>query len=571
MTHRLILLVLLLAASPAWAGEPEKPKLVVFITVDQLRGDYPARFRSRLAPDGGLRWLLERGLWYEDARYRHLTAYTAPGHATLFTGAGPSGHGIVGNNWFDDRTGAAVYCVQDTRHRMLGLLAGARSGTSPRQLQSTTIGDELVAASGGKSRVFSVSIKDRGAILPGGQRGKAFWYSKASGGFHSSSFYYEKLPEWVEAWNKDKGAKTYAGKVWTLSRPEEAYRFEDDRPEEMGYDGMGKTFPHPLPGDAPEVLNSRIRVTPFGDRLTVDFAKTLMTTEKLGAGEATDFLALSLSATDYIGHGFGPDSREMEDQILRLDALLGELICEVEDRLGIGRALYVLTSDHGVAPIPEALRRQAPGPHKAGPDPRFPTVPDYDKPEDEEPCLAGGRHKTPALIAVLEKTLAARFEVEGPLILGMVSCGLYLDEAKVKRLGLKLDAVEDALAEAVEALPGMRAAFTRHDLRAGRAPRNPLGRAASASFHVKRSGHVTLVAKSHWLLYPHWDGMAASHGSTYAYDSHVPIIIAGARGRGRRIARRVAPRDIAPTLARILGVPLPSASSGTVLAEVLER
>ncbi len=259
----------------AEAAGPAEPKLVLQITVDQLRGDLPMRYRDRLG-EGGFRHLLEQGVHYTNAHYRHANTETAVGHATLVTGADPSAHGIVANDWKDPATGAFVYNTEDDRHHVLGQEPKAHQGVSPRNLLASTIGDELILSNTGRSRVFSVSGKDRGAILPGGHAGKAFWYSKSTGKFVTSSYYYDAYPGWVEAWNDAAPAEAYRGKGWELLHDQSSYLAadHDDRPYEAAALGMGRVFPHPYGDD--EYLTMRLGLTPAVDELTLDFVKTLI-------------------------------------------------------------------------------------------------------------------------------------------------------------------------------------------------------------------------------------------------------------------------------------------------------
>ena len=247
---------------------PTPPRLVVLITIDQLRGDLPTRYRERL-PKGGFRYLLEEGVHYSNAHYRHANTETAVGHATLVTGADPSRHGIIGNDWIDPTSGAFVYNTEDDRYQLIGMDPKPHSGVSPRNLLSSTIGDELVLSNAGRSRIFSVSGKDRGAILPGGHAGKAFWYSKSSGEFVTSTYYYPAYPEWVTAWNAASLADRYRGKTWELLQPLESYFAKDldDRPYEADFGDLGRTFPHHY-GDN-KYTTLVVGITPAIDELTL--------------------------------------------------------------------------------------------------------------------------------------------------------------------------------------------------------------------------------------------------------------------------------------------------------------
>ena len=328
-------LLLIFGTSRAQRNDSAKPKLVLQITVDQLRGDLPTRYLDRLGK-GGFRYLLEQGTHYTNAHYRHANTETAVGHATLFTGADPARHGLVGNNWIDQSTGELVYNTEDDRHHLIGKSPKPHKGVSPRNLLASTIGDELVVANAGRSRVFSVSVKDRGAIIPGGHAGKAFWYSKSSGKFVTSTYYYDEYPQWVNKWNEAKPADQYRGKAWKLLHDRSTYLAGkmDDRVYEASLPPLGRTFPHQY-GDN-KYLYLILSLTPVGDELTLDFAKTLIENEKVGQGDYVDFMAVSFSSTDYVGHMFGPSSLESEDNVLRLDRVLAELFEFVDKKSWFG-------------------------------------------------------------------------------------------------------------------------------------------------------------------------------------------------------------------------------------------
>jgi len=297
----LVLATCIVTACADLAARSERvaPKLVVQITVDQLRGDMPASVKERL-PEGGLRYLFEQGIHFQNAHYRHANTETAVGHATLFTGALPAQHGIVANDWIDRATQAFVYNTEDYAHFILGSKPMPHQGVSPKNLLVPTIGDQLVSA--GLGRVFSVSGKDRGAILPGGHQGIAFWYSKSRGQFVTSSYYYQSYPQWVQAWNQKSLSDHFQGKQWALSREGGEYRklAEDDRPFEAVLVGFGRTFSHDY-GNS-KYVSLLVGLSPPIDELTIDFAMTMMDNESIGQGAGTDMLAISLSATDYVGH-----------------------------------------------------------------------------------------------------------------------------------------------------------------------------------------------------------------------------------------------------------------------------
>jgi predicted AlkP superfamily pyrophosphatase or phosphodiesterase len=532
-------------------GRSREPKLVVQITVDQLRGDLPMRYRDRLGPDG-FRYLLEQGVHYVNAHHRHANTETAVGHATLVTGADPSAHGIVSNDWVNTATGSFVYNTEDDRHHILGKEPKAHEGVSPRNLLSSTIGDELVISNAGRSRVFSVSGKDRGAILPGGHAGKAFWYSKSAGHFVTSSYYYDAYPSWVEAWNAAAPVETYRGKSWELLHEKSSYVAAelDDRPFEAEVLSLGRTFPHPYGDD--KYLTLKVGLTPPVDELTLAFAKTLIRAEHLGQGDATDFLAVSFSATDYVGHLFGPSSLESEDMILRLDRTLAELFRAIDQAVGLDNALIVLCADHGG---PEAPEHASEFGIPAG---RF----DFDYFKNEDNPLA--------------QAVAKHFGRAG-LIANHSHPYLYLNETAIHEAGLDLGEVERFIAREASRLPGIFYALSRSELLDGRVTNAPLQDKIRRSFHLGRSGNVHLVPNHYWFLHSTDEAkkmgipaLAAIHGSPWAYDTYVPIFFAGGKLEPQTISRRVSPTDIAPTIAAYLGIKHPSGSVGTPLAEVLD-
>jgi predicted AlkP superfamily pyrophosphatase or phosphodiesterase len=544
-------LVVLVVAAPMLAAS-STPRLVLQITVDQLRGDLPGRYADRLT-DGGFRYLMEEGTWYIDAHYRHANTETAVGHATLATGADPSRHGIVANDWINQKTGAFVYNTEDDRHHIIGREPKAHEGVSPRNLAASTFGDELVVYNGGRSRAFSVSVKDRGAILPGGHAGKAFWFSKSSGNFVTSTYYYTDYPAWVKQWNAAKPADAFKGKSWELLKDRSTYvhGHMDNRPYEADLKPLGRVFPHSLGGDS-KYFYLFLTLTPIGDMLTLDFAKTLVENEKLGQNDtgAPDYLQISFSSTDYIGHLFGPSSLETEDNILRLDRTLAELFRFVDEKVGLNHTLIVLSADHGAPEAPEYMATL--GLYTG----RFA----FDWFKTEGP-----------LTASLQKKFG-----RDDLIAGHSHPYLYLNLEAIASAGLDLADVELFVADELMKIPGIAYAMTRGDLLAGRITESPVQNQIRRSFHPTRSGNIHMVPGQYWFLHSTEEAekmgigsIAAIHGSPWAYDTYVPIFFAGSGVPARIIGRRVTPTDIAPTLAAYLGIKPPSGSVGSVLTEVL--
>ncbi len=532
----------------AQESSPVKPKLVLQITVDQFRGDLPTRFLDRLG-EGGLRYLIENGTYYSNAHYRHANTETAVGHATLFTGADPSRHGLVGNNWIDPLTGESVYNTEDGRYHLIGKDPKPNEGVSPHNLLATTIGDELVISNAGRSRVFGVSVKDRGAIIPAGHAGKAFWYSKSSGKFVTSTYYYDEYPEWVTNWNNAKPADRYRGKKWDLIHDRSTYLAKnmDDRPYEADLKPLGRTFPHQY-GDN-KYLYLILSLSPAGDELTLDFTKTLIENEGVGQGNNVDFLAVSFSSTDYIGHLFGPSSLESEDNILRLDRILAELFEFVDKKVGLENTLIVLSADHGAPEAPEYMTTIG---MEAG---RF----DFTYFREQGP---------------LNKVLMERFGRDD-LIATHSHPYLYLNTAAIEESELDIVEVERFIADEVMKIPGIAYAQTRSDLLAGRISNAPLQVQIRRNFHPVRSGNIHMIQEHYWFLHSTdeaqkmgLEGIAAIHGSPWVYDTYVPIFFAGNGVPAQKITRRVSPTDIAPTIANYLNIKFPSGSIGNPLKEV---
>lgn len=543
------------------AEEPNLPRLILQITVDQLRGDLPTRYYDRLG-EGGLRYLLDAGTVYRNAHHRHANTETIVGHATLATGADPAVHGMVANVWLDRNSGELTYNVEDPRYPILGEGAGvdkrteidptqktARSdGRSPAAMLVSTFGDELTLSQGGKSKVFAVSVKDRGAISMAGHTGKAFWFSKTSGAFITSRFYYDRYPQWVADWNAREPVGRYAGTSWELLHDRSTYLFgaTDDRPYETALPGYGRTFPHPFGNLGDKYFTTLLTVSPAGDELTLDFAKALMEHEGLGRDATPDYLSISFSSTDYVGHIFGPSSLESEDNILRLDRTLAGLFRFVDARVGLDRTLILLSADHG-------------GPEAPGYLAELGFEADYIEPEAFDRAGAIER-------------LKERFGIGEELITTYFHPYLYLNRKMIAEKGLDQAEVERAVAAELTRFDGVALAVSSSALSVGSVPDTPLIRSILRNHNPNRSGDVYVVFQPNRFIND-FDGLtvAATHGSPWRYDTYVPIIFAGMGIPARRIDRRVHTVDIAPTLSLLVGAKPPTGSFGASLTEVTGR
>ena len=529
------------AQDPAAGAPPaEEIRLVVILVVDQLRGDVFHRFGPLLGADG-LRRLSEGGIWYRNARFTHGHTVTGPGHATIGTGARPSGHGIASNSWYDRRTGASINCVEDAASPILGT-AGETGNGSPANLTASTFSDEWILATGGRARAFSVSGKDRGAILPVGKTGKAFWYSTASGRLVSSTYYYKQLPAWVVEFNNRKPSDRYFKKSWERGTKDDdgIITGRDDRSFEKDIHLFGKSFPHLFGKDLqkPEgKFYEQVASSPFGDEVITDFALELLDKEELGRRGTMDILSVSLSSNDIVGHNFGPESVEAKEVTYHLDRQVARLLTKLDSSVGPGRCLVVLAADHGVGFSPEVVSDRG---YEA-------------KRVDNADILKKINRRLNFSIRYLDWSLG----FSGP--------GYFFDPEALQFGGRPAAELEVAVAGVIQGFAGIEAVFTRTDILGGKLPDTELARKVRAAFHPTRSPDVYVVLKPFWL-----EGTsAASHGSPYDYDAHVPVIFFGAGLPAAEVTRSIDVTDIAPTMSAILRTSPPSSSVGAVLPEVM--
>ncbi|NQZ25289.1 MAG: alkaline phosphatase family protein [Colwellia sp.] len=538
----------------------EKPKLVLQITVDQLRGDMPERYLARMGK-GGFKYLLNEGAVYKDAHHNHANTETIVGHATLATGALPAVHGMIGNVWFDDKLQRLVYNVEDSSYPLLSANAGVNqkteldptqrtaksSGRSPSNIQVSTFSDELMIASNGKAKVFGVSVKDRGAISMAGHMGKAFWFSKKSGEFVTSSYYYDNYPEWVLNWNAAKPTEKYHQASWQLMQAKQNYVFakQDEQPWETKLPGFGRTFPHQYGDLSNGYFNTFLTLSPAGDELTLDFAKAIVNNEQLGQDDITDYLSVSFSSTDYVSHMFGPSSLEAEDNMLRLDKTIAKLLSFIDKKVGLDNTLIVLSADHGAAEAPAYLSTLGMKTKVVAP-----------KTWDKSPGM---------------KALKRQFGFDKALIKSYFHPYIYLDRDLIARRKLSLKQVQKAVAMEVEKFDGVALAVTSSDIESGNTPQNYLHTLVVNNHSKNRSGDIYIVLEAHRFV-ADMEGLtvATTHGSPWGYDTFVPLIFAGFNIDDDIVYDRVSTTDIAVTLSAILGIKAPSGAQGKILSKVLD-
>ena len=524
----LLLFLLLFGAACAGAQSSPRadtraappPSLIVLITVDQFRGDYLDRFGPQL--HGGLARLARGGAWFTNAHHDHAITETAPGHATLLSGRFPRSTGIMANRIGVDDAAAPLVGVSGT------------GGASPRRFLGTTLVDWLQARDS-RSRALSVSMKDRGAILPVGRsRADVYWYYP-DGRFTTSRYYRDSLPEWVDRFNAHRLPQSFAGKSWTPLLPDSAYKEPDSVSVEMG--GVDFTFPHRIPEDATQAANM-IRVTPWMDEITLALALDGLRALSLGESQRTDVLAISLSATDLIGHGYGPDSKEMHDNILRLDRSLGVFLDSLFKLRDPSHVAIVLTGDHGIGTIPE--------------------------------LVAGSVKPTPvrvdalALDAMLHRLVAAA-KIDSNLV-QMDRQIVLADRSAFKERQPILDSVLAAFAMQAGALPGIGRVDRFQDLFRRDTINDPIARRWVHQFPAQSNIQLVITLTPFSIF----SGLVATHGAPYDYDTHVPLIFFGqwfAPGRYPEFVRTV---DLAPTLAEIAGVKPAERLDGVVLRRALK-
>ncbi len=543
----------------AQSSDYRSPKLILQITVDQLRGDMPASVYDRVG-EGGFRYLYENGVVYANAHHRHANTETVVGHATLATGADPADHGMVGNIWFDRELGRTVYNIEDERYPLLGQGGGVdkdvemdptqkaagTDGRSPATILSTTFSDELALSTNGTAKIFGVSVKDRGAVTMAGHAGKAFWFSKAKGEFVTSSYYYDTYPEWVKDWNRKRLPQVYGDTNWELLQEKSTYTYGDydDMDWETDFPGYGVVFPHPFGKVDSKYFTTLLTLSPAGDELTLEFARELVVQEELGQDDITDYLSISFSSTDYVGHIFGPSSLESEDNLLRLDRTLAKLFAFIDKQVGLEQTLVVLSADHGAAEVPAQL-------NGFGIDAQYFEADELDKKRAIE-------------------AIKAKYGIAEELISGFNHPYIYLNNEILRQRQLDVDEVSRAIAAEIATFNGVAYAVPSIDLIEGKMPDTRLYRQILRNFNPKRSGDIYLMLEPHWLVND-FDGLtvASTHGSPWRYDTYVPIVFAGNGLAAKTVFREVETVDIALTLAKYLNIKAPSGATGAPLIEVL--
>ena len=519
-------------------GSLPRPKLVVGIVVDQMRWDYLYRYYDRYAEDGGFKILLKQGFACENTLIPYTPTVTACGHTCIYTGSVPAIHGITGNDWWNYDLNELEYCTADNSVKTVGSTTEAGK-MSPKNLMVTTIGDEIRLATNFRSKVIGIALKDRGAILPAGHSANgAYWYDDKTGDWISSSYYGTDLPAWVKDLNAKKLTDTYFAQDWNTLYPLDTYTQStpDDEPFEYKPFGATANFPYKLSGFIGKY--GLLPVTPYGNTITFEVAKAAIQGEKLGADDFTDLLAVSLSTPDYIGHTFGPNSVEAEDIFLRLDRDLGDFFRFLDKQVGKGEYLVFLSADHGVDQVPAFLKQHQ---------------------------IPAGSVNASTMEDQLNAQLKDKFKSD-KLVIGIMNYQVYLDRNKLNEARLSRDAVLKEAISFLQKQPGISRAIALENL-SETTLNAEIKNALANGDYPSRSGDIQLLFQPQWI--EGFESRGTTHGVWNPYDAHIPLVWYGWNISPGKTNRQTFMTDIAPTIASMLHVQMPSGSIGHPITETI--
>jgi predicted AlkP superfamily pyrophosphatase or phosphodiesterase len=540
--YRILALFLLLSSSLCSQNNTPlaRPKLVVGIVIDQMRYDYWYRYYNKYSSNG-FRRLLNEGFNCRSHYYNYALTVTAAGHASVYTGSIPAIHGIIGNEWYDQKLSKGMYCVADSTVQALGTTNAAAGKMSPKNLLASTITDQLRMATNFQSKTIGIAIKDRGAILPAGHTANgAYWFDGKTGNWISSTFYGNDLPQWVKNYNDKKRPAALMQQGWKTLLPIAQYTEStaDDKPYEAKI-GSTKTptFPYELAGKSGDAFGV-LAVTPHGNTLTKELALEALKNEKLGKGTATDFLAVSFSSPDYVGHSFGPNSIESEDTYLRLDLDLAEMMTALDNWVGKGNYTLFLTADHGVMDVVDLWK---------------------------ENKLPAGRLDMLSINNAIKAALKAQYG-EGDFIKTSENYQFYLNHETLRTKKLSVADVLQTIRPILLDFDGVADAINLHDLDHANLNNHLLSLYKNGN-HAKRSGDIQMVTAPGWMS----GTVTATHGTPYNYDAHIPLLFYGwGVPQGETFARTHV-EDTAPTLAALLKILEPSGNVGKPIEDLLKN
>ena len=522
-------------------SELKQPKLVVGVVVDQMRHDYIYRYWNKFG-NGGFKKLITQGYFFRNAHYNYVPTYTGPGHASIYTGTSPATHGIISNDWYVKETNQMIYCTDDKTVKPVGTESKA-GFMSPKNLLVTTIGDELKLSTGQKSKVFAISLKDRSSILPGGHTANgAFWFDGTIGKFITSTHYMNALPAWLTDFNNLGLAKQYLSKGWNTLYPITDYTesiADNNNYEKAPNKKDTAVFPYEYSKQLAKNDYEILKATPFGNTITKDLALACLKAENLGKGNQTDMLCISFSSTDYVGHSYGPRSVEIEDVYLRLDKDLEELINTLNETVGKDNYVLFLTADHGACDVPSHLK-----------DLKIP----------------GGYINEAELSKTLKTYSQSMFG--DSLISCMVNQQLFLNESKIAALKLNRELIEHTLANYLLGIKGVAEAYPSDVLKYENFTDGTFKYLIQKGYNHVRSGNVAFSYNPAWMEYM---SKGTTHGASYSYDTHVPVIFYGMGISKGSSVKKVNVVDIAPTISTLLHMSFPNGTTGKPLEELFSK
>ncbi len=534
-----LLIALFLFLAVTGQTSHQRPKVVVGIVVDHMRWDYLYRYYDRYADNGGFKRLLNKGFSCESTMIPNTPTVTASGHAGIYTGSVPAIHGIVGNSWWDSRINNSVYCTQDDTAKTVGSTT-TQGQMSPANMLTTSICDELRLATNFKSKVIGIALKDRGSILPAGHSANAaYWYDNKTGDWITSTYYMNDLPQWVKDFNAKKLVDKYYEEGWSTLYPLNTYQqsSDDNKPYENKPFGAGTNFPYSLKKFVGTNSNSYISVTPHGNTFTFEMAKAALTAEQLGKDSVTDFLAISLSSPDYISHSFGPNSVESEDDFLRLDKALGDFLNFLNSTIGEGQYLLFLSADHGGAHVPGFFK---------------------------EHHLPAGTVEMEGLYTDLNKSLKEKFGVD-ELVVEISNYQVYLNQQLINTSKLNKKEILQWTIDYSSHYPGVERAFESAAL-SSTTLNATIKEMIANGYYASRSGDIQLMFQPQWI--EGFKAAGTTHGVWNPYDAHIPLLWYGWNIKPGKSYRQIYMTDIAPTIAAMLHIQMPSGNVGHVIEEI---
>lgn len=524
------------AQPKAFPAEVARPKLVVGLVVDQMRWDYLYRYYNRYT-NGGFKRLINEGFSVENTFIPYTPTYTACGHTCIYTGSVPAVHGIIGNDWYDPETKKNVYCTEDSSVSTVGSTPSSEGNMSPKNMLTTTITDELRLATNFRGKVIGISLKDRGSILPAGHAANAaYWYQGSTGNWITSTYYMKEVPTWIADYNKLKLANKFYAKNWETLYPMNTY--VNSTADEKAYEGKASTFPHQLTQNVDKNFDA-IRSTPYGNTITLDLAKLAILSEDLGQDNITDFLAVSCSSTDYVGHAYGPNSVEAEDTYLRLDKDFEEFFNYLDKKVGKGNYTVFLTADHGAAHVPGFM---------------------------QENKLPSGVVSDRDIANKLNTYLNDKFKVNN-VVLKSQNNQIIFDHDKTDKGDVSFDVIKSASVEFLKRLDGFQNAVDIAKISQSTL-QEIQKKMITNGYNARRSGDIYYVLQPNWF---NGSSTGTTHGNWNPYDSHIPLVFMGWGIKAGASNKTHYMTDIAPTLAALLHIQMPNGNVGEPITEITNK